>query len=73
MKYLIWLGIIGLLWWFFWRKPETTAQAPAARDVESMEVCAHCGVYLPQSDALLADGRAYCNEQHRRAAGGSSS
>lgn len=72
MKYLIWLGIVGLLWWFWRKRPEDSGQpsAPAAREAESMVVCAHCGVFLPQSDALLADGRAYCNEQHRRAAGG---
>jgi uncharacterized protein len=28
--------------------------------------CAHCGVYLPQSEARAKEGAAYCSEEHAR-------
>lgn len=41
------------------RKP-TAAQAPQA-----MVACAHCGVHLPQTDALPAGTHYYCCAAHR--------
>lgn len=32
-----------------------------------MVQCHHCGVYLPEADALRAQGRTYCSEAHGRA------
>jgi len=35
---------------------------------QAMLACAHCGVHLPQPDALMdAAGRPYCTEAHRLA------
>jgi uncharacterized protein len=28
--------------------------------------CAHCGVYLPQSEARAKGGATYCSEEHAR-------
>jgi len=28
--------------------------------------CEHCGVHLPQQDAVSAEGKYYCNDEHRR-------
>jgi uncharacterized protein len=42
-------------------------QAPPA--VERMVACGHCGLNLPQSEALESGGRFYCSEDHRRLAG----
>lgn len=33
---------------------------------EAMVQCAHCGVHLPQSGAISADGKYFCCEAHRR-------
>ncbi|MEY2687899.1 MAG: hypothetical protein RL375_2097 [Pseudomonadota bacterium] len=42
--------------------------APATRDPVAMVRCAHCGVHLPQSEALLDDEqRSYCSAAHRGA------
>lgn len=37
---------------------------------ERMVACGHCGLNLPQSEALQQSGRFYCSEEHRRLAGG---
>ncbi len=26
--------------------------------------CAHCGVYIPQAEAVTAHGRAFCSREH---------
>lgn len=37
-------------------------RAPA----EAMVQCAHCGVHLPRSEALLVGGRIWCSQEHAR-------
>jgi uncharacterized protein len=39
----------------------TAAQAP-----ENMVRCAHCGINLPRSEAILADGETFCSAEHQR-------
>ncbi len=34
---------------------------------EMMVRCAHCGVFLPASDAFVDGGRSYCDRDHRDA------
>ena len=46
------------------REGVATPEHPAAQ-AEGMVACAHCGVHLPASMALLAHGQAYCSEAHR--------
>jgi uncharacterized protein len=46
-------------------QPGQPVQAP---QVEAMLRCAHCGVHLPQSEALLNDqGQPFCSAAHRQA------
>lgn len=47
-------------------RPEDRAGKPA----ESMKACARCGVNVPSSEALEADGRYYCSDEHRRLGSG---
>jgi len=43
--------------------PEASSNRPVA-----MVPCAHCGVHLPGSDALVNEaGQPFCSEAHRRA------
>jgi uncharacterized protein len=38
-------------------------RTPAA---ETMVRCAQCGVYLPQSEGIVARGRTFCSQEHRK-------
>ena len=29
--------------------------------------CAHCGVYIPQSETYMSDGKIYCSREHAKA------
>jgi len=33
---------------------------------QGMKSCAFCGVNFPASEALIADGRVFCSEDHRK-------
>ena len=82
MKYLILLAVILVVgWWTFGRR-RPPAAPPRERDAsppdnnrqgevvapQPMLVCAHCGVHLPQAEAVLdATERPFCSEAHRLA------
>jgi uncharacterized protein len=66
---LLFLGLLAyLVFKGITRKSERRqADAPPASP-ERMVACAHCGVYLPESESLERDGRSFCSEEHRRLA-----
>ena len=80
MKYVILLAVVGLAIWWLRRSrasddrsrtpPREQAQG-AAREPAAptpMLACAHCGVHLPQAEALMdVAGRPFCGEAHRLA------
>jgi len=45
------------------RKP-AKGRARSAKAAEPMVACAHCGVYLPRSDALQGYGQTWCCREH---------
>lgn len=45
-------------------RPAPDAARPPTQ-LEGMVACAHCGVHLPTSLALVAQGQAYCSALHR--------
>jgi len=47
-------------------KPRGTANPPASSAPEAMVRCAHCGIHLPRSEALLQGGRTWCSQEHAR-------
>ena len=71
MKLLFWLVIVFAAIWLLRNKKSLTGGAgptrPAAGEgVEMMVQCAHCGVYMPASESIVAvSGAAYCSEEHR--------
>lgn len=36
------------------------------REAESMVRCAHCGVHLPRSEALLLGNQTWCSQDHAK-------
>lgn len=48
------------------KRGDTPADRHAETPVENMKACARCGVNLPRSEALEADGHYFCSEEHRR-------
>ncbi|WYX51973.1 PP0621 family protein [Achromobacter xylosoxidans] len=48
------------------RQARGTANPPAAGAPEAMVRCAHCGIHLPRSEALLQGGRTWCSQEHAR-------
>ena len=72
MKFVLVVVVVAVLLWLMFgrnrraaavKRKEGAPQAPLA-----MLACSHCGVHLPQSDALFdSAGRAYCGEAHRLA------
>jgi uncharacterized protein len=70
MKYLIVIVVVGaVLWSMFGRERRVSAPPPRPappRLPVNMVACAHCGVHLPQTEALFdVAGRPYCSEGHR--------
>ena len=48
------------------RRTDGAAGGDSAGASEPMISCAHCGLNVPRSEAVAADGRWYCSESHRR-------
>ncbi len=36
------------------------------KPLESMVRCEHCGIHLPRSEAVMADGRIWCSQDHAK-------
>ena len=66
MKYLLILGIvIGLIWWFKrGRRIDNTSNATKP-EPEPMVRCLHCALHLPSPDAVHTEKGAYCSLEHR--------
>ena len=75
MKIVIVLLALLLLVWLLLgsarrraKESRRDAPPPSAKpegQIEGMVACAHCGVHLPASLALLGQGRPYCSAAHR--------
>lgn len=48
------------------KRGDTPSDRHAETAVENMKACARCGVNLPRSEAIEADGHYFCSEEHRR-------
>jgi uncharacterized protein len=66
MKYLVLLLIVlGGIWWIRQqRKPQAPSQPPAGP--QTMLPCAHCGLHIPDSEAVTGKQGLYCSDAHRQ-------
>jgi uncharacterized protein len=68
------LVLVGIYWLRRQFKPpaDRGGQGPAdpgarpGASAERMVECAHCGLHIPESEALIGGGEPYCCEAHRR-------
>lgn len=68
MKFLVvLLVVVGVLWFALRRDAHRPAAAArrAPRLPQAMVRCAHCGVHLPQDEAVGGADGVYCSEAHR--------
>jgi uncharacterized protein len=68
MKYLVLLVVlvvaVGI--WRSRRASDTAASNPPPLALpQDMLACAHCGVHIPQAEALMVGKQAYCCADHR--------
>lgn len=72
IKWLLTLGIIvlALMLWFGKGRRGGAARGnppPPKPGAQAMVSCAHCGLHLPQPEAVEGEGgRHYCCSEHRR-------
>ncbi|GEQ73371.1 hypothetical protein CTTA_0376 [Comamonas testosteroni] len=74
MKYLLVLlvVVVAVGIWRSKRRAEVAEQtrpASSPKQAQTMVACAHCGLHLPQADAVNDDsGKIFCSAEHRRLA-----
>jgi uncharacterized protein len=72
MKYLFLLLVILLVIWAVKRGRQTNnanpPSTPEAPPPSEMVTCAHCGIHLPQEEAVSGQKGLYCSTDHRAAA-----
>ena len=72
MKFLLLVvAIVALLWLLRGSRrgvnPPVAKPAPPPDELQAMVSCAHCGIHLPQNEALPGRGGVFCGEPHRSA------
>lgn len=60
--------VLALMYWFGkGRRSGTGSRQALAPTAQAMVACAHCGLNLPQPEAVEGEGgRHYCSAEHRR-------
>jgi uncharacterized protein len=72
MKYLFLLLVALLVIWAIKRgrgaNRPTPPSEPKVQSPAEMVTCAHCGLHLPQEEAVSGQKGLYCSTEHRAAA-----
>ena len=68
MSRLLFLAIVvAVVYWLLKSYRKRLPGEDVTGQAEDMVRCAHCGVHLPKHESILAGGKFYCSEAHRRA------
>lgn len=70
-RLLLIVVVVAVVFWLFksYRKrlpKEGVPREEMPEQSEDMVRCVHCGVHLPKRESVLAGGKYYCSEVHRR-------
>ena len=68
MKYLILLGVVfGVIWWIKLSRPSSAKDKSSAPNDQPLNMvrCAHCGLHLPENEAIASRNAVYCSDAHR--------
>ncbi|MHB0991420.1 MAG: PP0621 family protein [Burkholderiales bacterium] len=65
-KFLFFVLIVGIVYWRLRYRVPAAPRTSAAKPVENMVRCTHCGMYLPSGEAIGNESAWYCSESHRR-------
>jgi len=68
MKFLLLLVVVlvGAGWWRHQKRSKTPLTPPTDHTTaERMVHCERCGLHLPQTDAIAADGVFFCSKEHQ--------
>lgn len=72
MKWLVVLLVVLAGVWLWRRGRQRAVQAPPrARRVEAIRPCRHCGVHVPEAEAVNGQHGIYCSAAHRQQEEGS--
>ncbi len=69
MGKLLFLVVVGLAFFLAWKLAARGVRGrhkPPPQDAERMVACRQCGVHLPVSESVEADGNHFCSDEHRR-------
>jgi uncharacterized protein len=74
MKYLVLLLVVWAgVWWIRQQRLNSMAQdatQPNPNTPQTMLPCKHCGIHVPEGDAVHGVSGSYCSASHRQAAEG---
>lgn len=68
---IIRLLILALVVWLIYRMVSRMLTKPRNGKPSTPELgtnmvrCAHCGIHLPENEAIYRDGQPYCSKEHR--------
>lgn len=69
MKYLLVLLVVGIGLWVLLKRVRGAGLNPPSvnkpKVPQTMVECAHCGLHLPASDAVLEGSHVFCSDKHR--------
>ena len=68
MKLLLLLVVllVGAGWWRYHKRGKKPPAPPTDQTTaERMVHCERCGLHLPQTDAIAADGVFFCSKEHQ--------
>ena len=74
MSRILFFLLLAVLAWIWFKKPSRSdtprrpqARTPSAAPVERIVQCVHCGLRVPEGEALVSGNDHFCCAEHRNA------